>query len=97
MYLKSSPNQNETYELILSIHKELLVSLILKFYYDQFLPAMSEKPLLNGENIIHQFQLPPCLLFGKILNDIQKAQVLGKTTSSNDAIALAGNIIQSQN
>jgi hypothetical protein len=57
---------------------------------------MSEKPLLNGEDIIHQFQLPSCPLFGKILNDIQKARVLGKITTPNDSVALAGNIIQSQ-
>jgi tRNA nucleotidyltransferase/poly(A) polymerase len=117
VYLKSSPDQNETYELTLSIHEELLASLILfitdsdgsdigertlfcnrilKFYYDQFLPAMSEKPLLNGEDIIHQFQLSPSPLFGRILNDIQKAQVLGKITTPKDAVALAENIIQSQ-
>jgi tRNA nucleotidyltransferase (CCA-adding enzyme) len=117
VYLKSSPDQNETYELILSIHEELLASLILfitdsdgsdigertffctrilKFYYDQFLPTMSEKPLLNGEDIIHQFQISPSPIFGRILNDIQKAQVLGKITTPKDALALAGNIIQSQ-
>lgn len=117
VYLKGSPEQNETYELTLSIHEELLASIvlfitdsdgsdigqrtlfctdILKFYYDQFLPAMSEKPLLNGEDIIHQFQLSPSPLFGRILNDIQKAQVLGKITTPADAVALAGDIIQSQ-
>jgi tRNA nucleotidyltransferase/poly(A) polymerase len=117
VYLKSSPDQNETYELTLRIHEELLASLILfitdsdgsdigertlfcnrilKFYYDQFLPAMNEKPLLNGDDIIHQFQLPPSPLFGRILNDIKKAQVLGKITTPKDALALAGNIIQSQ-
>ena len=57
---------------------------------------MSEKPLLNGEDIIHQFQLSPSPIFGRILNDIQKAQVLGKITTPKDAITLAGNIIQSQ-
>jgi tRNA nucleotidyltransferase/poly(A) polymerase len=117
VYLKGSPELNETYELTKSIHEELLASIILfntgseesdvgertlfcnhilEFYYNQFLPAMSEKPLLNGEDIIHQFQLPPSPLFGKILNDIQKAQVLGKITTPEDAIAMAGDIIQSQ-
>ena len=117
VYLKNNLDQNETYELTLSIHEELLASLILfitdsdgsdigertlfcnrilKFYYDQFLPQMSEKPLLNGEDIIHQFQLSPSPIFGRILNDIQKAQVLGKITTPKDAVTLAGNIIQSQ-
>ena len=57
---------------------------------------MSKKPLLNGEDIINQFQLSPSPLFGRILNDIQKAQVLGIITTPEDAITLAGDIIQSQ-
>jgi tRNA nucleotidyltransferase/poly(A) polymerase len=76
--------------------RTLFCNRILKFYYDQFLPAMSEKPLLNGEDIIHQFQLSPSPLFGRILNDIQKAQILGKITTPEEAVALAGEIIQSQ-
>jgi hypothetical protein len=117
VYLKGSPELNETYELTLSIHEELPASIVLfitdsdgsdisertlfcnqifKYYYDQFLPAMSEKPLLNGEDIINQFQLSPSPLFGRILNDIQKAQVLGIITTPEDALTLAGDIIQSQ-
>ena len=76
--------------------RTLFCNRILKFYYGQFLPAMSEKPLLNGEDIIHQFQLSPSPLFGRILNDIQKAQVLGNIATPEDAIALARDIIQSQ-
>lgn len=70
---------------------------ILKFYYEQFLPAMNERPLLTGDDIIHQFRLSPSPVFGKILNSIQKAQVLGNITSREDAIALAENLIQSKN
>ncbi len=117
IYLKGSPELNETYELTKNIHGELLAAItlfntgsemsdvgertlfcnhILKFYYDQFLPAMSEKPLLNGKDIVHQFQLSPSPLFGRILSDIQKAQVLGNISTPEDAVALAGDIIQSQ-
>jgi tRNA nucleotidyltransferase/poly(A) polymerase len=117
VYLKGSPELNETYELTLRIHEELLSSIvlfitgsdgsdigertffcnrILKFYYEQFLPAMSEKPLLNGEDIIHQFQLSPSPLFGRIMNEIQKAQAMGTITTREDAVTLAGDIIQSQ-
>jgi poly(A) polymerase len=71
-------------------------NLILKFYYDQFLPAINKKPLLNGEDIIHQFQLSPSPLFGNILNRVQKAQVLGDIATREDAIALAEDIVQSQ-
>jgi len=69
---------------------------VFKFYYRQFLPAISKKPLLNGEDIIHQFRLSPSPLFGKILHCVQKAQVLGDIASREEAIALAENIIQSQ-
>jgi len=115
MYLSAEFNKN--YELIKSLHEELLASSVLfvtnyespntedraffcncllKFYYDQFLPIVSKKPLLNGEDIIHQFKLSPSPLFGKILNCVQKEQVLGKVTTREDAIILAENIIQSQ-
>ena len=70
---------------------------ILKFYYEQFLPVMSERPLLTGDDIIHQFRLSPSPVFGKILNSVQKAQVLGNITTREDAIALAENLIQSKN
>jgi len=69
---------------------------LLKFYYDQFLPIVNKKPLLNGEDIIHQFKLSPSPLFGKILNCVQREQVLGKVTTREDAMILAENIIQSQ-
>jgi hypothetical protein len=57
---------------------------------------MNKKPLLNGEDIIHKFCLSPSPLFGKILNCVQKAQVLGDIATREDAITLAGDIIQSQ-
>jgi tRNA nucleotidyltransferase/poly(A) polymerase len=115
MYLSAEFNKN--YELIKSLHEELLASAVLfatnsegpntedraffcncllKFYYDQFLPIVSKKPLLNGEDIIHQFKLSPSPLFGKILNCVQREQVLGKVTTREDAMILAENIIQSQ-
>ena len=57
---------------------------------------MNKKPLLNGEDIIHQFHLSPSPLFAKILDCVQKAQVLGSITTREEAIALAGDLIQSQ-
>ncbi|MBT3922189.1 MAG: CCA tRNA nucleotidyltransferase [Nitrospina sp.] len=69
---------------------------ILKFYYHQFLPMMSNIALLDGKDIIHQFGLSPSPLFGKILHYVQKAQVLGNITTHEEAIALAEDIIQSQ-
>ncbi len=74
----------------------LFCNRIFKFYYCQFLPAMDKKPLLNGEDIIHQFHLSPSPLFGKILHCIQKAQVLGSIATREEAIALAEDFIQSQ-
>ena len=77
-------------------NRVLFCNNLLEFYYKQFLPVKNNKPLLNGEDIIHQFSLSPSPLFGKILNCIQKAQVLGSIATRDDAIALAKNIIQSQ-
>ncbi len=69
---------------------------ILKFYYRQFLPAMNKKPLLNGEDLIHQLHLSPSPLFGKILHRVQKAQVLGDITTREEAVTLARDLIQSR-
>ena len=68
---------------------------ILKFYYHQFLPAINERPLLNGEDLIHQLNLSPSPLFGKILNHVQKEQVLGNITTHAEALKLARELIQS--
>ncbi len=79
-----------------SEYRVLFCNHMFKFYYGQFLPAINKKPLLNGEDIIHQFSLSPSPLFGKILNCVQKAQVLGDIATREDAITLAGDLIQSQ-
>ncbi len=77
-------------------NRVLFCNHMFKFYYGQFLPAINKKPLLNGEDIIHQFSLSPSPLFGKILNCVQKAQVLGDIATREDAITLVGDLIQSQ-
>mgnify|MGYP006421534523 CR=1 FL=1 len=69
---------------------------VLKFYYRQFLPVINKEPLLNGEDIIRQFRLSPCPLFGRILHCVQKAQVLGSISTREEAVTLAKDIIQSQ-
>jgi tRNA nucleotidyltransferase/poly(A) polymerase len=77
-------------------NRVLFCNRMFKFYYGQFLPTMNKKPLLNGEDIIHKFCLSPSPLFGKILNCVQKAQVLGDIATREDAITLAGDLIQSK-
>ncbi|MBT5027666.1 MAG: CCA tRNA nucleotidyltransferase [Nitrospinaceae bacterium] len=95
----------ELYEWVQNIQEELLAAVILfvsrtqnaipfcqhilKFYYQHYLPAMNEKPLINGNDLIQQFSLTPSPLFGKILDQTQKAQVLGTITSQKEALELA--------
>lgn len=69
---------------------------ILNFYFRQYLPTMNKKPLLNGEDIISQFGISPSPFFGKILHCVQKAHVLGNIATHDEALALAGELIQSQ-
>ena len=57
---------------------------------------MNKKPLLNGEDIISQFGISPSPFFGKILHCVQKAHVLGNIATHDEALALAGELIQSQ-
>lgn len=74
----------------------LFCNRILKFYFRQYLPTMNKKPLLDGDDIIRQFSIPPSPFFSKILHCVQKAHVLGNITTHDEAIAMAGELIQSQ-
>ncbi len=74
----------------------LFCNRIFEFYFHQYLPTINKKPLLNGEDIIREFDTPPSPLIGKILYNTQKAHVLGDIATHDEAKVLAGEIIQSQ-
>ena len=68
----------------------------LDFYFFRYLPAIGEKALLNGDDLIKIFNIAPSPLLGEVLQNIQRAQVLGEINTPAEAEALAAKILQPQ-
>ena len=69
---------------------------LIKFYFEQYFPVIKEKPLLNGEDIIEKFNISPSPVLGNVLNNIQRAQVLGEIKTKSEAEILAEKILKSK-
>ena len=69
---------------------------LLKFYFEQYCPAIKEKPLLNGEEIIKKFNISPSPLLGNVLNLIKRAQVLREIKTKIEAEMLAEKFLESK-
>lgn len=62
---------------------------LLDFYFSHYLPALGEKALLNGDDLIKIFSIAPSPVLGEVLQSIQRAQVLGSIKTPTEAEALA--------
>ena len=67
---------------------------LLKFYFEQYLPFIKEKPLLNGEEIVKKFNISPSPLIGNVLNLIRRAQVLREIKTKIEAELLAEKLLE---
>ena len=67
-----------------------------EFYWQRYLPAKDQSPLLNGNDLIGQFKLSPSPLFQIVLDRVEESRVLGSIRSKSEAESLARNIIESQ-
>ena len=70
-------------------------SKLLNFYFEQYYPIAGKKPLLSGKDVIKKFNISPSPLLGNLLNNIQRAQVLGEIKTKREAEMLAGRILKS--
>ena len=84
---KQGSNENEN----LVLHTK-----ILNFYFLRYLPALEEKALLNGDDLIKIFNITPSPVLGEVLQNIQRAQILGDIKTPSEAEALAAKILQPQ-
>jgi len=50
--------------------------------------------LLNGDDIMRKFKLPPSPLIGKVLGELEEAQAIGKVKNKEEALKLASSIIR---
>lgn len=62
-----------------------LLGEVLAIYEQYIQPAIKGPRLLNGQDLITSFSLPPGPLFAKILDALQEAQVEGEVASKEDA------------
>jgi poly(A) polymerase len=67
---------------------------ILNFYFLRYLPALEEKALLNGDDLIKIFNITPSPVLGEALQNIQRAQILRNIKTPAEAEALAAKFIQ---
>jgi len=66
---------------------------VTEFYFQRYLPAMDQKPLIGGDDLIRDFKLTPSPLFQLILNQVEEGRVLGTIESKTEATAIAQKII----
>ena len=62
---------------------------------ERFIQSQNQKPLvrlLTGHDLIKKLKLKPSPLFTKILTKVQEAQALGKISTKQEALILAGKI-----
>jgi poly(A) polymerase len=69
---------------------------ILNFYFLRYLPALEEKALLNGDDLIKIFKITPSPKLGEALQNIQRAQILENIKTPAEAETLAAKILQSK-
>jgi tRNA nucleotidyltransferase/poly(A) polymerase len=69
---------------------------ILNFYFLRYLPALEEKALLNGDDLIKIFNIRPSPILREALQNIQRAQFLRNIKTPAEAEALAAKILQPQ-
>jgi poly(A) polymerase len=58
---------------------------LIGIHADSFKPENSAPPLINGEDLINEFNLEPSPLFSKILGQIEEERFLGNITTRKEA------------
>lgn len=69
---------------------------LLDFYFMRYLPILEEKALMNGNDIMKLFNIPPSPVLANVLENIQRAQILGEIKTFEEAKSLAAKILKSQ-
>ena len=67
---------------------------IMKAYFTDYSPKASSRPLLTGKDLIREFDLTPSPRFKAILDFVEEARLMGRITSREEALKLAGDFIE---
>jgi poly(A) polymerase len=70
---------------------------VTEFYFQRYLPALSNEALLTGDDLIQDFKLTPSPLFQLILNEVEEGRVLGTLQTKDQATTIARKIIATHN
>jgi hypothetical protein len=63
-------------------------------WWNKYDEIVNPEPLVNGDEIIHRFQLSPGPIIGKCLEKLKEGQVAGEIISREDAFILLINFVE---
>ncbi len=66
---------------------------MIKLYTDSFLPKKTNPPLINGDDLIHEFGLKPSPLFSKILQHVEEERFSDNIATRKEAFILVKNFL----
>jgi len=84
---RKDPRNNLFYEFALELLRE---------YTESFRAASSRPPLINGHDLMDEFQLKPSPLFKKILNRIEASRLAGEIKTRQSALRLAEKLLKQE-
>lgn len=67
------------------------VQTIFEAYFIRYEQIVAPPPLINGDDIVEQFNIPQGKQIGSLLTLVREAQVLGQISTRNEALALIKN------
>jgi hypothetical protein len=65
-------------------------------YLNDYLPESLSPPLITGDDLIHEFHLPPSPVFQKILRHVHEERVLKHIRSRDEALLCVKNFLKSK-
>jgi|WetSurMetagenome_2_1015567.scaffolds.fasta_scaffold00012_99 tRNA nucleotidyltransferase (CCA-adding enzyme) len=71
-----------------------LVNHLIAIYQDEYIPRTKILPLLNGYDLMNQFDLSPSVFFRDILSAIELLALEGKISTREEALRVAGGMIK---
>ena len=73
-----------------------LFRIVMKYYREYIIPVVEGEKLLTGKDLIATFNLAPGPVIGKILNNLQEAQVADGVASRDEALVWVAEYIKKQ-
>jgi len=69
------------------------VGLLLRAYYEEYAEVIQPPPLISGRDLISHCGVKPGPAIGRVLREVQEAQVAGEVRTREEALRLAGTLL----